>query len=39
MEIEIKNNKLFFDGCDTVKLAKEYGTPLYVVSELSLIHI
>ena len=22
-----------FDGCDTVELAREYGTPLYVVSE------
>ena len=24
---------IVFDGCDTVELAKEYGTPLYVVSE------
>ena len=24
---------LVFDGCDVVELAKEYGTPLYVVSE------
>lgn len=24
---------LIFDGCDTVELAKEYSTPLYVVSE------
>ena len=24
---------LSFDGCDAVALAKEYGTPLYVVSE------
>lgn len=23
----------YFSGCDTVKLAKEYGTPLYVMSE------
>ena len=30
---EIKNNTLYFDGCDTVKLAKEYGTPLFVMSE------
>ena len=22
-----------FSGCDTVELAKEYGTPLYVMSE------
>ena len=27
-------DKLFFDGCDTVELAREYGTPLYVVSEI-----
>ncbi len=30
---EIKNGRLYFDGCDTVELAKEYGTPLYVFSE------
>lgn len=24
---------LVFSGCDTVELAKEYGTPLYVISE------
>lgn len=24
---------LVFDGCDTVELAKKYGTPLYVLSE------
>ncbi|MCR5255125.1 MAG: diaminopimelate decarboxylase [Acetatifactor sp.] len=29
---EIKDNRLFFDGCDTVELAKEYKTPLYVMS-------
>ncbi len=29
---EIKNGKLYFDGCDTTELAKEYGTPLYVMS-------
>ncbi|HYF83146.1 MAG TPA: diaminopimelate decarboxylase [Clostridia bacterium] len=30
-----KNEKghLVFDGCDAVELAKEYGTPLYVISE------
>ena len=27
---EIKDNHLFWDGCDTVALAKEFGTPLYV---------
>lgn len=31
--IDIKNNILYFDGCNTVELAKEYGTPLYVYSE------
>lgn len=30
--VEIKNGKLFFDGCDTTELAKEYGTALYVMS-------
>jgi diaminopimelate decarboxylase len=27
---------LIFDGCDTVELAREYGTPLYVVSEATI---
>ncbi|NLY70427.1 MAG: diaminopimelate decarboxylase [Clostridiales bacterium] len=26
-----------FDGCDTVKLAEKYGTPLYVISESHII--
>ena len=30
---EIKGNTLYFDGCDTTELAKQYGTPLYVFSE------
>lgn len=30
---EIRNNKLYFDGCDTTELVKQYGTPLYVFSE------
>lgn len=30
---EIKNNTLYFDGCDTTALAAKYGTPLYVYSE------
>lgn len=34
---EIKNNTLFFDGCDTVGLAEKYGTPLYVFSENDII--
>lgn len=30
---KIEKNRLFWDGCDTVELAKKYGTPLYVMSE------
>lgn len=30
---EIRDNTLYFDGCSTVELAKNYGTPLYVYSE------
>lgn len=30
---EIKDNRLYFDGCDTVQLAEKYGTPLFVYSE------
>lgn len=30
---EVKNGHLYWDGCDTVTLAKQYGTPLYVYSE------
>ena len=30
---EVKNNVFYFDGCNTVDLAKKYGTPLYVYSE------
>lgn len=33
---EIKNNHLYWDGCDTVELAKNYGTPLYVVSQTAI---
>lgn len=33
--MDLKENKshYIFSGCDTVKLAQEYGTPLYVISE------
>ncbi len=31
--LEVKNDHLFIGGVDTVQLAKEYGTPLYVTSE------
>ncbi len=37
MTLDIKNNALYFDGCNTVELAKEYGTPLYVMSETSIV--
>ncbi len=29
---EIRDGKLFFDGCDTTELAKKYGTPIFVMS-------
>ncbi len=35
---EIKNGKLYFDGCDTAELAKKYGTPLYVMSETDILN-
>ena len=37
MTREIKDGKLYFDGCDTTQLAREYGTPLYVMSETDII--
>jgi len=37
MKREIKNGTLYFDGCDTLKLAEEYGTPLYVMSETKIV--
>lgn len=36
--ITTKNNTLYFDGCDTVKLAEEFGTPLYLLSENSIVN-
>ncbi len=29
---EIRDNKLYFDGCDMTQIAAQYGTPLYVMS-------
>jgi diaminopimelate decarboxylase len=29
----IQGNRLFFSGCDAVELAREFGTPLWVLSE------
>lgn len=37
MKIEIINNILFFEGCNTVELAKKYGTPLYLYSENEIV--
>lgn len=34
---EIKDNILYFDGCNTVELANKYGTPLYVMSETAMV--
>lgn len=34
---EIKEHTLYFDGCSTVELAKEYDTPLYVYSESDIV--
>ena len=31
--MQIKDGKLFFDGCDLLQLAKEYGTPVYIYSQ------
>ena len=35
--LRIKDNTLYIDGCNTVELAKEYGTPLYVMSETAIV--
>lgn len=37
MDYETKNGILYFDGCNTLDLAREYGTPLYVMSETSIV--
>jgi diaminopimelate decarboxylase len=34
----IQNGHLYWDGCDTVSLAEQFGTPLYVFSENDMIH-
>lgn len=34
---EVRDNTLYFDGCNTVELARKYGTPLYVYSESDII--
>lgn len=34
---EVKDGTLYFDGCNTLELAKQYGTPLYVFSETDIV--
>lgn len=38
MIAEYRENILFFDNCNTVKLANKYGTPLYVLSENDILN-
>ncbi|WP_066504073.1 diaminopimelate decarboxylase [Abyssisolibacter fermentans] len=35
---KIENGILYFDGCNTLELAKKYNTPLYVISENEIIN-
>jgi len=35
---EVKDNHLFIGGCDSLALAQEFGTPLYVFDEETLRH-
>lgn len=35
---EIKDNTLYFDGCNTVELAQKYSTPLFVMSETEIVN-
>jgi len=35
--LKIKNNNLYIENCNTVDLAKKYGTPLYVISENTIL--
>lgn len=37
MEKRIINGILYADNCNTVELAKKYGTPLYVISESAIL--
>jgi len=36
--LEIRNNRIHIDGVDTVDLAREHGTPLFVFSESRIRH-
>ncbi len=33
----MKENELYFDGCSTIELVKQYGTPLFVYSENAIL--
>lgn len=35
--INVQDGRLYFDGCDTVQLAKEFGTPVFVYSKQGII--
>lgn len=37
MNFDIKDGILYFDGCNTLELAKEYKTPLYIMSETAIV--
>ncbi len=37
MNGQVKNDVLYFDGCNTLELAQKYGTPLYVISETAIV--
>ena len=37
MNHEIKGGVLYFDGCNTLDLAREYKTPLYIMSETKIV--
>ena len=37
MILETRSSNLYFDGCNTLDLAKEYGTPLFVISETAIV--
>ena len=36
--LEVRNNQLHIDGVNTVDLARKYGTPLFVFSEMRIRH-
>ncbi|GAG54558.1 unnamed protein product [marine sediment metagenome] len=31
--LEYRDNALYFEGKNTLEISKEYGTPIYVISE------